>query len=185
MGWTRAGLAVGATLVLISVPAAQVKQGLSDRKPKAVVGAVANAPVTQAEAAAVFKRAETVLRKLTRQPGVAKSGIPLTGAPVSRTQIVREMDRIFNLAKPAFKFTPPPVQHRPELFSLKDAASVAALKRLVGWGFVARLGPVATSSKSSLTVAEFGDAIGFFLLRMSDLTHTPSTKWSPYLQSGG
>jgi hypothetical protein len=32
-------------------------------------------------------------------------------------------------------------------------------------------------------VREFGDALGFLLLRLAELTHTPSSKWSPYMNA--
>ena len=177
-------LAITLSLFVAASALAQDKPALNHRK-KTVVSVKADAPVTGAEAVAVFAKAESVLRSVNHLNSQSKTVIPKVAAPVTRAQIVREMDRLYELGKPAFKITLPPVRFDSSALSMKDTASAAVLKKLVDRGCIARLGPLATSSKDTLTVAEFGDAIGFFLLRLSDLTHMPSTKWSPYLQSGG
>jgi hypothetical protein len=39
-------------------------------------------------------------------------------------------------------------------------------------------------NKDTLTIEEFGDALGYFFARLADLTHTPSFEYSPYLGGG-
>jgi hypothetical protein len=56
------------------------------------------------------------------------------------------------------------------------------LEMLVRMGAVAKIGPLATGPGNVLTVPEFGDAIGFFLARMAQMTHLPSSKWTPALR---
>jgi hypothetical protein len=180
----RFGLVLVALLGGLTAGAQDDRQGLSHKKGQAVNPA-SGGPVTQAEALAVFQRAEKVLRSVVKIRGGSATKLSAAKAPVKRAQVIQEMDRLFALAKPAFKLTPKRVKLTGVAFTVKDSAALTSVKRLASWGFVARLGPIATSSSDTLSVTEFGDAIGFFLLRMSELTHMPSTKWSPYLQSGG
>jgi hypothetical protein len=176
--------AILALLAVLSVSALawQEKTGLSHKKPRTPTRAPSGA-VTQAEAVAVLSRAEKIMRSVLGIRGGPATTLKAGSAPVTNAQIVKEFDRLYSLAKPTFKFTPPKVKYDPKVLAANDAATKAALEKLVGWGFVARLGPLATSKKDGLSIPQFGDAIGFFLTRLSDLSHTPSTRWSPYLMS--
>lgn len=140
--------------------------------------------VTRQEATAVFKRVATALRIFTG--GRVKSFAPAfqpTGV-LTRTELVKEFDRVFETAKPYFKFAPRPVKFDARVFSVKDADARKKLDKLVLWGCVARIGPVATAPKDELALAEFGDAVGFLLVRIAELTHTPSSKWTPAMMHG-
>ncbi|MCB8932263.1 MAG: hypothetical protein M9921_08365 [Fimbriimonadaceae bacterium] len=141
-------------------------------------------PVTRPEATAVFKRVGTALSIFTG--GKAKPFAPKfapTGV-LTRTELVREFDRVFEAAKPYFKYTPRPVKFDAAVFSIKDEDARNKLDKLVKWGCVARIGPVATAPKDELALAEFGDAVGFLLIRIAELTHTPSSKWTPAMMHG-
>jgi hypothetical protein len=56
---------------------------------------------------------------------------------------------------------------------------------LVRLGAVARVGPLATNKSDTIDAPDFGDAIGFFLARMAEITHQPSSKWTPWLRDVG
>jgi hypothetical protein len=114
----------------------------------------------------------------------AKVDIQASNQPVTRTEVVREFERTFSLAEPSFKFTPAKVKFDSSQFTLSDAESKTRLKKLVAWGAVARLGPLACGSKPTLGIHDFGDAVGFFISRVSSLTHYPSSRWTPYLNGG-
>lgn len=104
-----------------------------------------------------------------------------TDRPATRSEIVGEMDRLFRAAQPGFFFTPAAVPHDPSKFKI-DPAQKLALDKLVTLGFVARIGPLAVGPQSGLTAKQFGDALGFFMARASQLSHLPSSRWTPMLQ---
>lgn len=155
-------------LALLGASAAQAPQG----------------PVTRQEAAATFKRVGTALSIFTG--GKAKPFAPKFEAAgvLTRTELVAEFDRVFEAAKPYFKYTPRPVKYDAGVFSIKDGDARKKLDKLVTWGCVARIGPLATAPKDEMALAEFGDAVGFLLVRLAELTHTPSSKWTPAMMHG-
>jgi hypothetical protein len=172
-------LFLAGALVLTAVGAPQEpKEGLS-RRPKNVVST--NAPVTQAEARAVFTRAERVLRSALNLKGSGVSPLPAGKQPVTRDQVVGEFARLYKLVGPSAKLTPRPVRFEVTRLRMSGARR-EDLTRLVRLGAIAPVGAVAAGPKETLTVAEFGDALGFFLARMAEITHMPSRKWTPALQ---
>lgn len=104
--------------------------------------------------------------------------------PAQREYIVLQFARMVDLAKGQFKVTPRPIPLDPKTVKLSGNAKTA-LDRLVAGGFVASAGPLATGAKDTLTLHQFGDAVGLLIARIADLTHTPDSKYSPYLQGGG
>jgi hypothetical protein len=151
------------------------------KKHAPVVLPTTNAPVTEAEARATFARAEMVLQKalhLTRTPPALD--IPSASAPVHREQVIAEMAKVYDYVRPKITMTPAPVKYDPAVLKVSHSAS-DTLNRFVRLGAVARVGPLATGPSDTLTVPQFGDAIGFFLARIAELTHLPSNKWTPEL----
>lgn len=146
-----------------------------------VTGVDQKAPVTRSEAASVFGK----LRKAVTSARVAqlapKSTIVAGNQAVTRDEVILEMSRILDASKKAIKFVPALVKYDPTVFKVGSPSSKSALVTLVSWGFVAPVGSLATGPKQNLSVAQFGDAVGYFLARISDLTHMPSPRWSPYL----
>jgi hypothetical protein len=139
-----------------------------------------NAPVTEAEVALSVARMEQAIQSVLRITAMPKRPIRASNQVATREHIVREFDRLFELARPHFKFTPNQVRFDATMLNI-GAAERPALEKLIGWGAVAKVGPLATSPTPGLTPREYGDALGFMLLRIADLTHTPSSRWSPYL----
>jgi hypothetical protein len=139
-------------------------------------------PVTAKEVRESFVRAGELIKKV----GQRSSGAPAIAAnnrPATRSEVVAEMARIYKAAEPGFRFTPVSVPFDPSKFKI-DATQKPALSMLVTRGFVARIGPLAVGPQPGLTTKEFGDALGFFLARLSQLSHLPSSKWTPMLQGG-
>ncbi len=108
-------------------------------------------------------------------------------AVATRAMVIAEMDRVFDECKPKFRLTPRPLKvyqdsidkHNP------DPKVRAILTKLVQWGCVATVGPLVTGPGEGMDNKQFGDALGFFMLRIIQLTHQPDPKWSPDLQSIG
>lgn len=159
--------------------AQESKDGLTRKAPKKVVST--NAPVSQAEAKAVFSRTERVLRTALNMSGSGVSPLAASGQPVTRAQVVGEFTRLYKMVSPSVKLTPRPVKFDNARLKMSGAPR-ADLVKLVRMGAIAPVGPVAAGPKDSLTVAEFGDALGYFLARMAEITHMPSRKWTPALQ---
>lgn len=149
-------------------------------KPKPQV----EAPVSAAEASAVFAKATRVMRKVLRIEGDVPS-FPASAGIASRDGIVRQFGSIYDLVAPKFKFSLPKVKARPDLMSLGDSHARSIAERLEALGFIDRFGPLVTAKSGGIQPAEFGDAIGYFMARVAELTHTPTAKFSPYLMNPG
>lgn len=172
------------------------------KSPKPTI--TSNAPVTGSEARAVFIRMESVMRTVLKmnasspaashsgavsRSGVAsKSGaVSISGGsqPVRRDQIVAEMTRQYDLIRPKVKFTPKAVPFDSGVLNMHPPKQKANLEMLIRLGAIAKVGPLATNRTDTITVPEFGDAVGFFMSRMAEITHQPSSKWSPWLRDQG
>lgn len=136
-------------------------------------------PVTRSEAGAVLAKVENAVAKVL---GVRPSTRPrLQGAQaVTREQIIDEFEAIFRLAEPKFKYTPDPFPFEAGVLRAQGA-SRDKLVRLIEHGAVAPRGPVAAGPRNTFTLQEFGDAVGYLVVAISSLTHTPDSRWSPYL----
>ncbi len=141
----------------------------------------AEPPVTKGEMLAALGRCETSLHKVLKMPPPkARKG---SSAPATRAEVLKEFNRVFAEVEPHFKVTPCP--------SLVDTAAIAkrnpakqrpTIAKLVRWGCVAPVGPLVVGPGETLTVEQYGDALGFFFTRVTGLTHMPSQRWTPYLQ---
>lgn len=163
-------------------PAGGQNNGKPQVKKTNVAGVDVKAPVTKSEAAAVFTRARKAIASARIAPVAAKSTITAGSAAVSREEVILEMGKILEASKKSIKFIPALTRYEAKSFRVGSAGSKAALAKLVAWGFVGPVGPLATGPKPGLSIAQFGDAVGFFMARLADVTHMPSPKWSPYLQ---
>ncbi len=103
---------------------------------------------------------------------------------MSREAVILELDSTFEGIHPQFKFTPPRVGFDPKRFTITTSPEKEKLAKLVGWGAVAKVGPLAAGKSHTLTPQQFGDAVGFFMVRIADLTHVPYSRWTPYLNGG-
>lgn len=144
---------------------------------------ITNTPVTEGEAQAVFRKMEKAMKTVLNVSPPSSSALKPNGTgPITRDLVVVEFAKMYDLAKPKFRFMPTPVQFDPKRLTIADAHNRASLEKLIRLGFVAKVGPLAAGTSPTISALDFGDAIGFFMARMAELTHTPSTKWSPYLQ---
>ncbi|HVT13870.1 MAG TPA: hypothetical protein VHE55_16525 [Fimbriimonadaceae bacterium] len=142
--------------------------------------ASAEAPVTQAEAATVFTKAEQVMKSVLRYKTAAPAFQRGTGV-ATREQILKHFSDLMAAMKGKFKFTPPPLPSAPAYVSFKDPKTKELAVKMEALGFIDRYGPLATSKTEGLSPQEFGDALGYFMARIAELSHTPSSKFSPYL----
>ena len=104
----------------------------------------------------------------------------------TRAQIISEMSRLVESVRGSLTYTPTWVQFDAKLIkSRNDKGAVTNLSGLIKWGYVGPVSTLATGPAKGISIEDFGDALGFFIERLSDLTHTPRVKWSPYLMTGG
>lgn len=167
--------------IVMCTAVAYAGQGDRPKIKKVNVGSVdQKAPVTRSEAVAVFTRARKAIVAARIAQIATKPSLALGNQPVTRDEVISEMSKIFAACKKAVKFVPNKAKFDPSVFKV-GASAKAPLTTLVGWGLVAPVGPVATGPQPGLTIPQFGDAVGFFLARISDVTHMPIPRWSPYL----
>lgn len=174
-------------LALAAIAAVSVGQGTQDHLKKAPKPQtpVSSGPVTQAEAQAMFLRMERAFRQVNKISDAGPScAIPKSNSPVTREQTVIEMSRLFDMVRPKFTLKPPMQDFDPSTFTLHDKTAKAAANKLVAWGCIGRFAPLVTGSGTTIPLPIFGDAMGLFIARMAELTHTPSSKFSPYLKVG-
>lgn len=161
------------------------QDGPAKPKHSAPAGAsVALAKVTRSDARAVLSRMEQIL---SGEIGLKGSGpvvtIPRGSGYVTRHEVIGEFGRLFAFYEPHFKLTPPKVKYDPSMLTVA-ASDKATVEKLIRWGAVAKQGPIASASVPTLTVHQFGDAVGFFTARIESLTNLPPSKWTPYLNGG-
>lgn len=168
-------------LLLVGVATAQSPQGEFKKTKRAKASQTVSAsPVTQAEAKAIFSRIEQSIKKVLKLQGSKQSAIRPVGAPATRSQIVEELDRLVRLSEAQFSLTPVAFTGKANLvFKATDVKEKA--KRLIELGFVPASSPLITNKADTMTPTEFGDALGYFLGRLAELSHTPSSKFTPYL----
>jgi len=175
-------LSTVSALIFCGVATLSSAQDLPKHTPRAVK--TTDQPVSQGEARAVFVRAEESLREALSMPkGKPAVTIPDSTKPVNRAQVVAEFARLYDVLRPKIKLTPRPTMFDAKVVRLSDAKQKAHLLALIKWGAVAKLGPLSTGPGDTLTVPEFGDALGFFMSRMAYMTHLPSADWTGALKS--
>ncbi len=175
-------LVVGLTLVFSGLAIAQDANGLKKHTPKRVV--VSQSPVTRAEASTTFNRLGQLFQSVLKHSVPVKSKIASSNSPVTRTEVIRELGRFYRAAEPEFKITLKPVTPDLPRITVDDPSDRKLLVKLIERGCVPMYSSLVTGKTKTLTVAQFGDDIGFFLARVSEMTHVPSVRWTPYLHGG-
>lgn len=171
-----------AVLAISSFAQEEQKTGLSKGAKKPAAQAE-NGPVTLSEVFVTIERVEAGVRRIVlgQNTPVAPRKVA-QDRPATRSEIIAEFYRVYLAAKPKFKFTPKAVKYDARLLSIPSTESVRKpLEAMVRNGFVGKVSPLAAGATPNLTITEYGDALGFFMARIGDLTHTPSSKWSPYM----
>ncbi len=173
---------LGASLLGTAFAQQALQSGKLEIKKKEV-NIADTAPVTQSEARATFQHLMLGLPAVAGSKiNVGTCSIPDGANSVTREEVLQEMDRLYQAARPFFKYTPRPVWDDPSAFTIKSGPARSDLEYLAKGGFVAIASPLATSTGDTLTVDDFGDAVGIFGARLADVTHMPDTKYSPNIR---
>jgi hypothetical protein len=175
-------LAILTTLVAATAMAQIGEQ--KEFKPKATKTVKASdQPVTRAEAAKTFEKAWKALGRGLKIQGAAPYKIAADNKPVTKDEVLGAVLAITNAAKPHFKRIPVSAKYDAKKF--RTTFSQPKFLPLVKLGFVMPYGPLVTGKTTTVTPYEFGDAVGVMLIRIADLAHLPSRKFSPALMDAG
>lgn len=105
--------------------------------------------------------------------------------PVTRAEIIKDVDRLFELTRARFKSTPRPINFDEALIRKHNSGEQAeTLVKLAKWGAIAPAGPIVVGNDQGLKLDEVGDLLGLAINRIAKLTHESSIKWSPNLMKG-
>ena len=99
-------------------------------------------------------------------------------APATRKEMIITLKKAFDQARPTFKIIPPKRKVDPVSFRLDDASKSDA-SLLIQWGFLPPTGSLLYGPADTLGVSEFGDMLGYFLCRLSELTQIANSRFSP------
>ncbi|HRF60440.1 MAG TPA: hypothetical protein PLH94_11090 [Fimbriimonadaceae bacterium] len=142
-----------------------------------------NEPVTQGEVRGTLLQTEKHFRAVLKMPPPKPSGKMLgDGEPTTRRFTIERFAALVETLRPKFKIRPRPLRFDEKRLAKLPDALRTKLIALVRGGFIAPLGPLATAKGESVTLKEYGDALGYLISRLAEVTHMPSTKFSPYLQ---
>ena len=154
-------------------------EGKMEKREAPKVNAVS--PVTELEASKVLVRLEKAVYKLLGKP-IPASVPGGTAKPAPREMVLEKFSELFDVAKPKFKVTPKKIKFNPSVLTISKASPLRAkVEKMIAFGCVGKVGPFVTSDKPSFTPMQMGDAVGLFMARIADLTHTPSSRYSPYM----
>jgi hypothetical protein len=168
-----------ALCILLCLVSTGLPQGRDEKKPSKPPKALAfDSPVTTAEVNATFTRVEKAIATLPGMQSFKPSARQGSKGAATRDYIILEMNKLFDRLQPRFKFTPRKVAFDPKRLVVKPATA-KTLHKLIAWGCVARVGPLATGPKPTIGLEQYGDALGLFVNRIADLTHSPDIKFSP------
>ncbi len=178
-------LAAGCLLLAVAYAFGQKDKGDGPefkKQPKKEVKTT-TAPVNHAEAAKTLQRAWDAMAKGLKLKGSNPVKLPNDAKPITKDEVLSAYRAMVLVAQPSFKRAPTPVAYNAKRFR-KDFNQGTYLK-LVKDGFVMPYGPLVVGSSGTVSTYEFGDSLGVFMLRVSDLAHMPSRKFSPNLMKPG
>jgi hypothetical protein len=142
-----------------------------------------SAPVTHAEAAATLEKAWKSLSVGLKAKGQNPVNLPSDSTPITKNEVLKAFKSIVVQVEPMFKRSSTKVRLSPT--RIRKDFDIALYKGLVENGFVMPVSPIMTGKNGTLSTYEFGDAVGVLLIRIADLTHLPSRKFTPALMPNG
>ena len=175
---SKSGVGIGLFLIVI-LACAQGGESLKKIHKPAVK--TTNSPVTVAEASVTLKKMVALINKELHLSLVAKSLSGSSLSPVQRADVVESLGAIYRGIEPKFTNSPRKTQVEMARLVVDRPSDKKNAVLLVEKGFIAPLGALVTGKKKTVTVPEFGDAIGYFLARTAECSYMPSVKWTPIL----
>ncbi len=171
--WLVIGVLTAALVVAQDKPADKLKH----QKAKPIKSTTA--PVTHAEAKTVLDLAWKSLTTGIKVTGPSPVILKSDKNPITKNETLVAFKQIVTRVESTFKRSASPVNFNPQ--RLRKDLDQAALGKLIKDGFVMPTGPIVTGKDGKVSTFDFGDAVGVLLVRIADLAHLPSRKFSPAL----
>ncbi|MBS1705074.1 MAG: hypothetical protein JST40_04315 [Armatimonadetes bacterium] len=130
-------------------------------------------------------RLESAITKVLKVKATERSNTKQLSSLVTCDDLARELYRMKQFTKSAWTVTP----NKKKLdakFPIKTSKEVSPLAvALIEDGFAPTFGPLTDMGPSEpLTITQIGEALGYFMARLAEITHVPSQKFSPELKDG-
>ena len=142
-----------------------------------------SAPVSRAEANAVFAKAWKALATGLKAKGTNPVKIPVDKNPITKNEVLAAFNAFVTQMRPMFKRSATRVAFN--VARVRKDLDMKGFGKLIEEGFVMPVGPLVTGKNGTLSTFEFGDAVGVLMLRIADLAHLPSRKFTPALMPDG
>jgi hypothetical protein len=139
-------------------------------------------PVTHIEAKKVLEKAILSLNKGIKLSIPMSLGFANDKNSVTKDEVLAVFRNILDAAENKFVRNPRPYKFKQERLR-KDLAN--QYHELIRKGIVTPYGPLTTKGNGTLTPKEFGDITSFMMVRIIDLCHQPTQKFSPDLMRPG
>ncbi len=155
--------------------------------------ALAAIALGQAPAPVTLADLDTAWRRVDRAAAAVLQVAPLTAGtveegtrPATRADLIDRLDRSFQRFRTKVRSTPRAIPIDARAIETRNPAAVRErLERLVAWGLVPPTGFLVTGPADTMTPRQVGNALGHFVSRLAELTHRPSSRFSPDLMSDG
>jgi len=109
------------------------------------------------------------------------SRLAVSEKAVTRAQVLDDLARLEQEFRPVYVLKPRTQYCDPAVVKFAEPERKKAI-RLIKLGFLEPVAPLVVGPDDKLTVGQFSEALAFFVERWADMTHIPTTKWSPDLQ---
>ena len=159
---------------------AQSQDGLK-KKPHAPALKVGGWPVTEAEANATFSRLANLFGQVLHVQVLPTRPSKSPNAPIDRSAVITEFLDFYRIVEPKFKVTLLDAPVDTARLRVANPALKKGAIMLIKRGCMSEYSTLIVGHVNTVSVFDFGDAVGFFIARISEMTHTPSSKWTPYL----
>jgi hypothetical protein len=164
---------------VVSISLGQTKSTDDSKKKHVKAVKSTSAPVTRAEARAVFEKAWKALATGLKVKGANPVKIASDSSPITKNEVLTAFKAVVTQVQPMFKRSATRVAFNAA--KVRKDFDMASFGRLIEHGFVMPVGPIVTGKNGPVSTYEFGDAVGVLLIRIADLSHMPSRKFTPAL----
>jgi hypothetical protein len=170
-------LFVIASLLLVFTSFAQEAPSFKKPTAKSVKESSAR-PVTHAEAKKTFEKVWRTLQTGLKLKGNCAFSLPQDGNAITQNEVLSGIYTLYGASKASFTRAPKPIKFN--LARLRKDVSPTHIV-LIEKGIVDPYGLLTTATVKTLTPKQFGDVVAIAMIRITDLIHTPSQKFSPDL----
>lgn len=151
------------------------------KKPTVKVVKSTAAPVTKSEAKKTFDKVWLALTDGLSIKGKNPVKLQVVPGTVTRNEVVQAIQVLVSSTESFYKRSPKKAVY--DRNRIRTDFDQSKFGKLIDEGFISPYGPLTTGKVDQLTTKQFGEAVGQVLVRVADLCHLPSRKFSPFLKS--